>query len=335
MACLGAGYFAQFHYDAWRRIEGTQLIGSCDEDLSKASSTGLPSFADLNEMLASTKPDLLDIITPPTAHMGAIRAAVEHGVAAVICQKPFCNSFEEAIEATELAERAGMTLVIHENFRFQPWYRAIRNMIDDGLFGDVCQITFRLRTGDGQGENAYLNRQPYFRNMPRLLMHETGVHWIDTFRYLMGEPHAVYSDIRKLNPVIDGEDAGYFILDFAGGGRAIFDGNRLLDHAAKDHRKTLGEALVEGTHGTATLDGYGELRFRAFGATESTVVLPAQDWPGFAGDCVKSLNEHVCKALRAGSPIENTARQYLDILVIEDAIYRSASEGKKIWGLGK
>ena len=49
------------------------------------------------------------------------------------------------------------------------------------------RVAFRLRPGDGQGPRAYLDRQPYFQTMPRLLVVETAIHWIDTFRFLMGE----------------------------------------------------------------------------------------------------------------------------------------------------
>ncbi|MEO0763052.1 MAG: hypothetical protein AAFZ09_14815, partial [Pseudomonadota bacterium] len=70
---------------------------------------------------------------------------------------------------------------------------------------------------DGQGPDAYHARQPYFQRMPRFLVHETAVHWIDTFRYLMGEAETVYADLRRLNPAIAGEDAAARIgeRDFA------------------------------------------------------------------------------------------------------------------------
>jgi D-apiose dehydrogenase len=331
VACVGAGYFAQFHYDAWRRQEKVQLVGACDSDLSKAQATGLKAFCNIGEMLAAVQPDLLDIILPPSSHREAITVAIDAGVSAIICQKPFCTSLEEARQMTDLAERTGTTLVIHENFRFQPWYRAMRELIDQGELGEVHQMTFRLRTGDGQGEDAYLGRQPYFRQMPQLLIHETGVHWIDTFRFLLGEPTAAYADLRRLNSAIAGEDAGYFILDFAGQKRALFDGNRLLDHSAENHRTTLGEALLEGTMGSVTLDGRGEVAFRRFGERGQRVVLPAKSWSGFAGDCVKALSDHVVKGLLEGLPLENQARGYLTIIEIKDAIYASAEQGRKIY----
>lgn len=330
VACLGAGYFAAFHYDAWRRQPHARLVGACDHDIEKARATGVQAFSDLRAMLDTTRPDLLDIILPPPAHRASIATAIEAGVGFIICQKPFCTSFEEAQQVTEMAEAAGVTLIIHENFRFQPWYRSIHSLIRNGVLGDVQQLTFRLRTGDGQGANAYLDRQPYFRQMPRLLMHETGVHWIDTFRFLLGEPQAVYADLRQLNPAIRGEDAGYFILDFPERKRALFDGNRLLDHAAENHRTTLGEALVEGSEGTASLDGFGQVTMRKFRQTEQQIVLPARKWEGFAGDCVKALNDHVVEAMLHGSPLENTAREYLTIIAIKEAIYRSSETGRKV-----
>ncbi|MBU1307467.1 MAG: Gfo/Idh/MocA family oxidoreductase [Alphaproteobacteria bacterium] len=332
VACLGAGYFARFHYDAWNRIDEALLVGACDRDIERAQATGVAAFTDPENMLSATRPDLLDIITPPPSHLEAIRIALSAGVKNIICQKPFCQNYLEALEATEMAEKMGANLIIHENFRFQPWYRTIRAVIDAGELGDVCQITFRLRTGDGQGEHAYMDRQPYFRSMPKLLMHETGVHWIDTFRYLLGEPEAVYADIRRLNPGIAGEDAGYFILDFSGGRRALFDGNRLLDHRADNHRTTLGEAAIEGTKGTALLDGNGVVSLRAFGETRVTEVLSRQAWAGFAGDCVRALNEHVVRGMKGLGEFENTARDYLKVIAIEDAIYASAETGRKIWG---
>ena len=95
-------------------------------------------------------------------------------------------------------------LVVHENFRFSPWYREIRRLIEDGAIGTVYQASFRLRPGDGQGPAAYLDRQPYFQSMERFLVHETAIHFIDTFRYLLGEPESVYADLQRLNPAILG-----------------------------------------------------------------------------------------------------------------------------------
>ncbi|MEM9814303.1 MAG: Gfo/Idh/MocA family oxidoreductase [Pseudomonadota bacterium] len=330
---LGAGYFARFHHEAWSRMPGARLAAIADRDLDKAreaAPAGVHALPGLTELLAMG-PDILDVAVPPPAHAEAIRAGLAAGVRAIICQKPFGASIAEAEDLAAEAAAAGIPLIIHENFRFQPWYRVLRREIAAGTIGTPMNLTFRLRTGDGQGPEAYLSRQPYFQTMPRLLIHETGVHWIDTFRYLLGaDPSHVYADLRRLNPVIAGEDAGHLILTFEGGVRALFDGNRLLDHAAENTRTTLGEALIEGSGGTLTLDGAGVVRARAFGERESRVIFTPGPLPGFAGDCVHALQAHVVSALLTGTPLENRAAEYLTVRRIEAAAYRSSETGARI-----
>lgn len=330
VACVGAGYFSRFHYESWARDGRVQLVGSCNRDVEKAAATGLPAFDDVTAMIKATKPDLLDIILPPVAHADTIRAAIRAGVKTMICQKPFCTTLPEARAIVAEAEAAGVTLVIHENFRFQPWYRAIKAALDKGAIGTVQQATFRLRPGDGQGPRAYLDRQPYFQQMERFLIHETGVHWVDTFRYLFGNPLSVYADLRQINPALKGEDAGFVLFDHPGGIRSLFDGNRNLDHAADNLRRTMGEALIEGTAGTLTLPGDGSVQLRDFGTLVSREISPPNAWQGFGGDCVHGLQSHVISGLLWGTPLENPARDYLKVIEIEEMIYASARDRRKM-----
>lgn len=330
VACLGAGYFSQFHYDAWARIPEVRLVGAADHNLEAALGTDLPAFDDLEAMIKATTPDILDIILPPLGHADALNIAIRMGVKTVICQKPFCRDLAEATTVADAAEAAGMTLIVHENFRFMPWYRTIKQALDEGRIGTVLQATFRLRPGDGQGPRAYLDRQPYFQTMPKLLIHETGVHWIDTFRYLFGNPTAVYADLRQINPVLVGEDAGFVLFDHPGGVRTLFDGNRLLDHAADNLRRTMGEALLEGTNGSLTLLGDGSVELRVFGHQTTEQILPPDEHQGFGGDCVHALQAHVVSGLLRGTDFANTAKEYLNVIRTRDAIYRSAEIGQKI-----
>jgi predicted dehydrogenase len=330
VACIGAGYFSRFHFDGWSRLDDASLIGVTDRDRAKAEATGLPVFDDLPQMLERAKPDILDIIVSPEGHADAIRQAIAHGVETVICQKPFCTSPQEAQAMTQAADDAGMRLIIHENFRFQPWYRVIRQAMNDGAIGRPLQATFRLRPGDGQGADAYLDRQPYFREMERFLIRETGVHFVDTFRFLFGNPSSVYADLRRVNEVISGEDAGVVVMEHATGVRSILDANRNLDHAAENTRCTMGEGLFEGSDGTLTLHGDGSVHLRAFGAQSAETILGADTSPNFGGDCTYHLQRHVIEALKGLRPFENKASEYLFVIKLEASIYSSALTGTKI-----
>ena len=163
------------------------------------------------------------------------------------------------------AANAGATIIIHENFRFQPWYRAIRAALDRGAIGQVHQMTFRLRPGDGQGPDAYLARQPYFQKMTRFSGPRDSC---SLGGYVPLISWAVLSRSMPTSggstPRSRGEDAGHILFEHPGGARALFDGNRHLDHAADNLRRTMGEALVEGTEGTLNLWGDGSVTLRPF-----------------------------------------------------------------------
>ncbi len=331
IAAIGAGYFSQFHYDAWTRMDDVELVGLCDLDPARAADTAArwsvpQTFTDAAAMLDALKPDLVDIITPPDAHLALIELAAARRIDA-ICQKTFCRSIAEARQAVHIAEAAGILLVVHENFRFQPWYAEIKRMLESGTLGQVYQATFRLRPGDGQGADAYLSRQPYFQKMERFLVHETGIHFVDTFRFLFGEVAQVFADLRRLNPAIAGEDAGLVVFRHRDGMRAVFDGNRLVDHAARNQRLTMGEMTVEGERGVLRLDGDGNLFTRALHSNVWEPVAFEKSDAGFGGDSVYRLQRHVIDHLNGRGPIMNTARDYIANLMVEEAIYRSASRG--------
>jgi predicted dehydrogenase len=333
VAVAGAGYFSQFHYDGWSRLDGVELAASCDRDAVKAQAMadrfGIPrAFQDVEAMLDAVEPDLLDIVTPPTTHLELVQAAARRGIP-MICQKPLAPTLAEAEAVVEAAEAAATLLVVHENFRFMPWFREAARLLADGRLGTPHSVAFRLRPGDGQGPRAYLDRQPYFQQMERFLIHETAIHFIDTYRFMMGEIVGVFARLRRLNPVIAGEDAGYMLFDFASGATGLFDGNRLNDHTAEDLRLTMGEMWLEGSAGALRLDGFARLWWKPHREPE---VEHAYAWEkrGFAGDCVRALQAHVVAHLREGAPLANTGREYLRNLVIEDAVYRSSAEGRWI-----
>jgi predicted dehydrogenase len=327
VAGVGAGYFSQFHLQGWRAIRQVELVAWCDRDLQKVKE--IAAFDSIERMLETVKPDVLDIVTPPETHLELVAAAAERGIP-VICQKPLAPTYTEALALVETAERAGIALVVHENFRWQPWYREARRLIETGSLGALHSVAFRLRPGDGQGPRAYLERQPYFQKMPRLLVHETAIHWIDTFRYLMGEVTAVYASLRKLNPVIAGEDAGYILFDFTGGAAGLFDGNRLNDHAASNPRRTLGEMWLEGSAGVLRLDGEARLWWKPHQRPEVEHVYDRGPDDTFGGGACRALQAHVVNYFLEKTPIENTGREYLANLRVQEAVYRAHTEGRRI-----
>ena len=334
LAVIGTGYFSQFQCKAWQRVDEVERAAICSLEKEVASDYAekygfSESYTDVDAMIAEVKPDVVDVITPPVTHLELIRKLAEAGID-IICQKPFCRNFEEALEAVQLAEAANVKLIIHENFRFQPWYQKINELLQSNTLGSIYQAQFNLRPGDGRGEEAYLGRQPYFRQMPKLLIHETAIHFIDVFRYLFGDINTVWASLRKLNPVIQGEDAGIVIMHNNQGVQLVFDGNRLSSHVAKDSRKTMGEMLIEGEKGCLVLDGDGSIRLRFHESQKWQDV--DYEWydNDFGGDCVFQTQRAALNGILGLSPVVNSGKDYINNILIEEAIYLSHEKKRQI-----
>ena len=330
----GAGYFCQFQLDGWRRIPGVELVAICNRDESKARALAdrfeiRDVYADVPTMLDACKPDLLDIVTPPVTHRDALAEAARRGID-TICQKPFGRSHAEASELVAMAADAGIMLAIHENFRFMPHFREMKRLLEAGRLGSVHSIAFRLRPGDGQGPSAYLERQAYFQQMERFLVFETAIHLIDTFRYLVGEVSAVSARLRRINPAIVGEDAGYIVFEFSDGATGLFDGNRLNDHVAQNPRRTMGECWLEGSEGVLRLDGEARLWWKPHQQAEAEHVYDRGRDDTFGGGACDALQAHVASHLREQTPLENSGSDYLANMLIQEAVYASDAQGCRI-----
>lgn len=335
---VGAGYFSQFHFDAWSRIESAEIAAVCDVDQAAVRSAvetyGIAAcYSDFEQMLDAEKPDFVDIITRPDSHLQLVEAASRRGVP-IICQKALAPSFDEAREIVRVADAANVPFMVHENFRFQPWYRELRRQIESGSIGDkLHSVSFRCRTGDGWGKNAYLDRQPYFRDMRKLLIFETGVHFVDTFRFLAGEISGLYASLQQLNEEICGEDAATVMFEFANGARGIWDGNRFNEPTSPDARFTFGEALIEGNGGSLRLYGNGRLTLQKLGESEKDIHYKFER-RGFAGDCVLATQQHFADSLLAGTAFETSGNEYIKTLSVVEAIYESSETALPVRNIG-
>lgn len=332
VAVVGAGYFAAFHLQGWQDA-GATVVGLADLDHSRARALAqrfaIAAVHDTVAPLLAMRPTLVDVVVPAAAQADVVRQALAADLP-VICQKPFGSHIGEARALTREAAARGVPLIVHENFRFMPWFRECRRLIDSGRLGRLHGVSFRLRPGDGQGPRAYLDRQPYFQTMPQLLVRETGGHFVDTMRFLCGEVRAVTARLRRLNPVIAGEDAALVIIEFDDDRQGVFDGNRLNEHPAQDLRRTMGEMWLEAEAGVLRLDGDARLWWKPHGQPERAHAYDSGPADRVFGGAVGALQAHVLAHLTCGAPLENAARDYLANLRVQAAIYHSHATGQRV-----
>lgn len=332
---VGAGYFSRFQYESWNRMDGVAITALCNRSPDKASAMA----ADFNipitygidryeEMLDRERPDFVDIITPPDTHVDLVEKAARRGIA-VICQKPLAPSWEESVAFRTLLQEHPVPFMVHENFRWQPWYRKIRQLLDEGAIGTVLQSHFRSRPGDGWGDDAYLARQPFFREYPRLYIYETGVHFLDTFRFLFGEVQSIYARTAQYNPVIKGEDAALLLCEHAEGAHSTLDANRFNETDTENPRYTFGTFRIDGSAGHLELDLNGHLTLKPLGRpTRPVDFTPSRE--GFSGDCVHAVQSHFVETLRGGGVFESHLDDYLESVLLVEAAYASAETGQPV-----
>lgn len=326
---VGAGHFADIQLGAWESVQGAQVTAVLSRTLGKAGQLagkyGIAAYDDWDRAIAEQQPDFIDVCTPPDSHFHYVRLAADRGLP-VLCQKPLAPTEEEGEALVRYGRDRGVPLMINENWRWQGWYREIRRLIDEGRLGRLYTAYFAMRPGDGWGDEPY-PVQPYFKEMEKFLLYETGVHWIDTYRYLFGEIDSVYCQTRRINPIIRGEDLAVIHFNFASGAVGLYDANRTT-YMQRVRTPAYGMMMVEGTDGKLRLDEDGRIyvTLRDGAEEEHVYAIP----PGWKGGCAIATQQHFIDGLTRGLPFESSGTEYLKTVRVVYACYESARTNRVI-----
>lgn len=327
---IGAGFFAEHQAEAWRRIDGVSITAVADiapgKALEFAGKHGIPrAFESVEEMLDKESPDFVDIATRPESHFALIKLVASRRIS-IICQKPMAPTWEECCQMVEVCRQADVRLLIHENWRWQPWYREIRRIVDKGSLGRLFQMSFYWRTGDGRGPRPY-QRQPYFRCMPRFLIYESLVHILDTFRFLGEEIDSVFCTMSRINPAIRGEDQAVIQVKFASGALGVIDANRISGPVPTP--LAVGTLLLEGEQANLRMSPDGRLWFDDRSLPQPEIEYEF-DSEKYRGDSVRATQQHLLDCLQQDLPCESDGAEYLKTVAAVEACYKSAEQGRVI-----
>ncbi|HEX4950301.1 MAG TPA: Gfo/Idh/MocA family oxidoreductase [Blastocatellia bacterium] len=329
-AIIGAGYFAEFQAEGWHRVPHAAIVAIADPVLERAQALAdrwqIPAvYPSAEALLQHEALDFVDIATRPDSHLPLVELVATQQTH-IICQKPMAPTWDECVAMVERCQAANVRLLMHENWRWQAWYREIKKLIEADVFGQIFHLSFCMRSGDGRGAEAYAV-QPYFREMPRLLIYETLVHFLDTFRFLAGEITSVFCQTRRLNPRIRGEDYALIQLELAQGAHGLIDANRIA--GAVPPEVTFGVLRLEGERASLRMTPQGDLFITEYGHSERQhdYEKPTQ---GYKGDSVRAAQAHYAACLRDGTRCESEGSEYLKTVRAMFACYESAERGEKI-----
>lgn len=143
-ALIGAGQIARQHLACLKELPGVEVVGVCD--LSRATAEMVAErfdvprwFTDADTLLATVRPDVVHVTTPPASHYRLALAALDAG-AHVIVEKPATVTFDQLTTLLDRAADRGRVLVENHNYLFNAATRRIGDRIASGEFGAVVHV---------------------------------------------------------------------------------------------------------------------------------------------------------------------------------------------------
>ena len=329
---IGCGFFAENHLNAWRELDGVEIVAVCDMDRRKAEATARKfgvarTYADAGEMLSAERPDFVDIVTTVGSHRALVELAARHRVPA-ICQKPFAATIEDGEAMVQACREAGVPLMVHENFRWQTPLMAVRAAMDAGRIGTPFfgRISFRHDYDIYKG-------QPYLAEDPRLAIMDVGIHLLDVARFYFGEVRRLACTVQRVNPRVKGEDAATMLLEHASGATTIVDCSFYTHLDPNPFPETLVD--VDGSSGSIRLaQGYRMTVATAGSSREENVDAELRGWTErpwhVVQDSVLNIQRHWIECLATGKEPATSGADNLRTLKLVIAAYQAAASGNTI-----
>jgi predicted dehydrogenase len=330
---IGCGFISQQHIRAWQATPDAELVAVCDADRARAEERarqfGISAiYEDVETMLDAEQLDCVDIATRPASHRALASLAADRGVD-VLCQKPLAATMAEGREIAGLCARAGVRFMVLEMLRHLPALEDLKRHLDAGLIGPVHSL--RLL-----GHRRPMNRthpvnpdQPYFAEMPKLVVYEMMIHYIDGIRYLMGDVDSVYARITRVNPIIEGEDHALIVFGHPGGATSMVDCS-WASPTDRQPKMGTGDMLLEGRDGSLHLDPFdAELRHVTNDGTV-TVLKRYESGPSVYQAAFDSCIADFAAAIRHGRPFLSPGSDNLRTLAATLAAYESVKRGTAV-----
>jgi len=154
--CLGCGGRARGHADAYKHVAKGRLEAVCDLNTERlnafAEEWKIPRrYTDVHEMLEKEKPDLLHIVTQPQLRVELLTVASDHGVPAVLVEKPLCLDADDFNAIAALGRRTTTRICVNHQLRFHPKTLELLDVVRSGEIGELRLVDGSARPSRREG----------------------------------------------------------------------------------------------------------------------------------------------------------------------------------------
>lgn len=203
------------------------------------------------DLLADPDVELVDIATRTDDHAAHALQALKTNKWVNI-ERPFCRDHDEAMVLRAAAIKAGHRLLVRHNYRYEPSFMQVREVIESGILGDIYDIKICRGTYERRDDWQTVRR----------CGGGSALSWGSAFldqalELLKTPPIKVWADFKRVAAVGDAEDYVRIIMRNMG--------SMTVDLEISGGRvETVPQFLITGTKGSFTLNTgatEGKLRY--------------------------------------------------------------------------
>lgn len=332
-AIVGIGNIARTHAAAIRATPDAELVAATTRDPVKgksfATEYGINWEPDYHGLLKRPDVDVVTLCTPHDLHLPMTVDAAAAGKH-VFCEKPMARNIAECDAMIAACDRAGVTLGIVFQYRFEPLAQQLKAALDAGeigkiLWASVSTIWYR---SDAYYKTAAW-RGTWAHEGGGVLINQAS-HSLDLFLWLTGLPSRVAAQMRTLNHHIEVEDAVMAHLQYPNGGIGSVQATTIAFPGYPEQIQLLGEL------GSVTYHrGQGRLEWhwsepRRDRVDEAPAISGASGpETANAGPHTAAYHDYIAAIRERRPPLVDGREGRRSVEVIE-AIYRSARQDRPV-----
>lgn len=211
------------HYPAYRRA-GFKVVGGYDIKAEQARKMqqefGVPVIYESLAEAISTSPTeaIFDLAVPGNLTLSILEQIPDGR--AVLMQKPMGENINEARAIMRLCKAKHLMAAVNFQMRYAPYIVAARDMITQGLIGQVYDMEVRMQ--------VYMpwHLWSFLYGKPRMEILYHSIHYVDLVRSFLGDPIGVYAKTMG-HPASPGlaQTRSTIILDYGDAVRATIMSN--------------------------------------------------------------------------------------------------------------
>ena len=333
IAIVGCGRISKNHFGSIEKhAEHLDLIAVCDIDdailKEHSEKYKVPGYRDLEDLLATEKPDLVALCTPSGIHPDQAVLAARYKVH-VMTEKPMATRWHDGLRMVKACDDAGVRLFVVKQNRRNATLQLLKKAVEQKRFGRIYMVNINVFWTRPQEYYDSAKWRGTWEFDGGAFMNQAS-HYVDLLDWLIGPIESIQAYTSTLARDIEVEDTGVLSVRWRSGALGSMNVTMLT------YPKNLeGSITILGENGTVRVGGVAvnEIQHWEFAEKQPEDAQIAS--ANYATTSVYGFGhplyyDNVIKVMRGEAEPETDGREGLKSLEVLIAAYLAARDGKRI-----